>query len=178
MGIHRQLFHSFLKIGGFTIGGGMAMVPLMEKEIVDRRSWISREDFLDIMAVSQAMPGVFAVNMASHIGYKIAGFRGAIMASAGTIFPSLIIILTIAIAFARFKDNPYVEAIFKGIRPAVVALITLPVFTMARSAQLTWHSIWIPMVAAGLIWLLGVSPVWIIVAAGLGGYIWGIMKKE
>ena len=110
----------------------MAMVPLMEKEIVDRRSWISREDFLDIMAVSQAMPGVFAVNMASHIGYKIAGFRGAIMASAGTIFPSLIIILPIAIAFARFKDNPYVEAIFKGIRPAVVALITLPVFTMAQ----------------------------------------------
>jgi hypothetical protein len=116
MNINTQLFITFTKIGGFTIGGGMAMVPLMEAEIVDKQKWLTKEEFLDIMAVSQATPGIFAIDMASHIGYKVSGLKGAILSALGNILPSLVIILAIAFCFSQFKDNVYVEAIFKGIR--------------------------------------------------------------
>jgi chromate transporter len=178
MNINTQLFITFTKIGGFTIGGGMAMVPLMEAEIVDKQKWLTKEEFLDIMAVSQATPGIFAIDMASHIGYKVSGLKGAILSALGNILPSLVIILAIAFCFSRFKDNVYVEAVFKGIRPAVVALITLPVFSMAKSARLTRHNLWIPILSTVLIWLLGVSPVYIIAAAGIGGYMYGRHLKR
>ena len=134
--MNKKLFLTFLKIGGFTIGGGMAMVPIMEADIVTKNKWLTKEEFLDILAVSQATPGLLAVDMASHIGYKIRGMKGAISASLGTILPSLVIILLIAFFFSTFKDNVWVEAIFKGIRPAVVALISLPVFSMAMISVL------------------------------------------
>lgn len=168
-----SLFCSFVKIGGFTIGGGMAMLPLMKAEVVERHGWLSEEEFLDIVATSQALPGIFAINMASHIGYKIAHLRGAFIATAAGILPSLVIILAVAIGFRQIGDNAYVEAVFKGIRPAVVALIALPVFQMAKSARIDWHNVWIPVVSALLIWLCGVSPALIIAAAGFGGYLWG-----
>jgi chromate transporter len=173
MGINTQLFITFTKIGGFTIGGGMAMVPLMEAEIVDKQHWLTKEEFLDIMAVSQATPGIFAIDMASHIGYKVSGLKGAILSALGNILPSLVIILLVAFFFRQFKDNVYVDAIFRGIRPAVVALITLPVFSMARSARITRRNVWLPIVSTLLIWWLGVSPVYIIAAAGIGGYLYG-----
>lgn len=174
MTINRDLFVTFMKIGGFTIGGGMAMLPIMEKEVVVKHRWLSRQEFLDIVAVSQATPGIFAVDMASHIGYKVSGLKGAIGASVGAIMPSLVIILLIAFCFRTFRDNEWVEAAFKGIRPAVVALISMPVFTMGRKAGLTARNIWIPILSALLIWLMGVSPAWIILAAALGGAIHGI----
>ena len=178
--MNKKLFLTFLKIGGFTIGGGMAMVPIMEADIVTKNKWLTKEEFLDILAVSQATPGLLAVDMASHIGYKIHGMKGAISASLGTILPSLVIILLIAFFFSTFKDNVWVEAIFKGIRPAVVALISLPVFSMAKSAKLTRSNIWIPIASTILIWALGVSPVWIIFGAGLGGFCYGryLLRKE
>lgn len=178
--MNKKLFLTFLKIGGFTIGGGMAMVPIMEADIVTKNKWLTKEEFLDILAVSQATPGLLAVDMASHIGYKIHGMKGALSASLGTILPSLVIILLIAFFFSTFKDNVWVEAIFKGIRPAVVALISLPVFSMAKSAKLTRSNIWIPIASTILIWALGVSPVWIIFGAGFGGYCYGkyLLKKE
>lgn len=178
--MYKKLFMTFLKIGGFTIGGGMAMVPIMEKEIVDKNHWLTKEEFLDILAVSQATPGIFAVDMASHIGYKLKGIKGAILSALGNITPSVIIILLIAICFSAFKDNFWVEAIFKGIRPCVVALIALPCFTMAKSAKLTKSNFWIPLTSTILIWAIGVSPVWIILAAGIGGYLYGryLSKKQ
>ena len=178
MNTNAQLFVSFMKIGGFTIGGGMAMVPLMEAEIVDRQGWLTKEEFLDIFAVAQATPGIFAVNMASHIGYKVSGLRGGIIASLGNILPSLLIILLVAFFFRTFRDNRWVEAAFRGLRPAVVALIALPVFTMMKSARISWSNCWIPIVATALIWWLGVSPVWIILVAGLGGFVYGKVKKS
>lgn len=178
MNTNAQLFVSFMKIGGFTIGGGMAMVPLMEAEIVDRQGWLTKEEFLDIFAVAQATPGIFAVNMASHIGYKVSGLRGGIIASLGNILPSLVIILLVAFFFRTFRDNRWVEAAFRGLRPAVVALIALPVFTMMKSARISWSNCWIPIVATALIWGLGVSPVWIILVAGLGGFVYGKVKKS
>jgi len=171
--MNKKLFLTFMKIGGFTIGGGMAMVPIMEAEIVTKNKWLTKEEFLEILAVSQATPGIFAVDMASHIGYKVSGIKGAIISALGNILPSLVIILLIAFFFSAFKDNVWVEAIFKGIRPAVVALIALPVFSMAKSANITRKNIWIPIVSTILIWALGVSPVWIIFCSGLGGYFYG-----
>jgi len=173
-----ELFVSFFKIGTFTIGGGYAMIPLMEKELVDRRQWLSREEFMDMMALSQAMPGIFAGNMASSLGYKLRGVAGAVAAIAGTILVPIGIILLLAIFFQQFQDNRVVEAIFKGIRPAVVALIAAPVFKMAQTAKISWRNCWIPIIAALLIWLLGISPVWIILAAAAGGYIYGQVKER
>ncbi|MBQ9435257.1 MAG: chromate transporter [Bacteroidales bacterium] len=173
-----ELFVSFFKIGTFTIGGGYAMIPLMEKELVDRRQWISREEFMDMMALSQAMPGIFAGNMATSLGYKLRGVRGALAAIAGNILVPIGIILLLAIFFRHFQDNRIVEAVFKGIRPAVVALIAAPVFKMAKTAKLSWRNGWIPIAAALLIWLLGISPVWIILAAAAGGFIYGKITER
>lgn len=177
MNIYLELFSIFFKIGAFTIGGGYAMVPLIEDEIVNKRKWIAQEDFLDLLAISQSAPGVFAVNMSIFIGYKLRGIRGCLITTLGSVLPSFVIILVIAMFFHNFKDNTVIERIFKGIRPAVVALIAAPTFTMAKSAQINKHTIWIPVISALLIWLLGVSPIWIIVLAGTGGYVWGKVKN-
>lgn len=167
-----------MRIGGFTLGGGPAMVPMMEREIVDKHHWLTKEEFLDIYAVSQATPGIFAVDMASHIGYKLGGVRSGIFAAAGVVMPSIVIILLIAIIFSQFKDNPWVEAFFRGVRPCVVALLAVPVFSMARSAKITWSNCWIPILSCFLIWLCGVSPAIIIVVAGIAGFIYGKYKKS
>lgn len=168
-----SLFRSFCKIGAFTIGGGYAMIPLMEKEIVDRRGWLDRETFLDVLSLSQAMPGIFAVNMASNIGYRLRKVTGSMAAVLGNILLPILIIILWATCFRFLQGNPIFEAVFKGIRPAVVALIASPVFTMAMTANLRWRNAWIPVAAALLIWLLGVSPILIIIAAGVGGYLYG-----
>lgn len=171
-----ELFWTFFKIGAFTIGGGYAMIPLMEQEIVDKRKWLNKEEFMDTMSLAQSMPGVFAVNMATNIGFRTRGFVGAFTAIMGNVLMPILLILVLAIFFRQFSDNPIVESIFKGIRPAVVALIAAPVFNMAKTAKISWSNFWIPVVATLLIWLLGVSPVIIILVAGLGGFIYGKIK--
>ena len=168
--IYIEAFSIFFKIGAFTIGGGYAMVPLIEDEIVTKRQWIAKEDFIDLLAISQS------VNISIFIGYRLRGIRGSIITALGTILPSFLIILAIALFFHNFKDNVYVERIFKGIRPAVVALIAAPTFSMAKSAKVNRYTIWIPVVSALLIWLLGFSPIWIIIAAGVGGYVFGKLR--
>ena len=124
------------------------------------------------------MPGVFAVNMATSIGYRLRGKRGAIMSVLGNILMPILTILVLAMFIRFFRDNDVVESIFKGIRPCVVALIAAPVFTMATNAGLTWKNCWIPMLAAALIWLLGISPVLIIIIAGAGGFLYGRIKDR
>lgn len=168
-----RMFWTFNKIGAFTLGGGYAMLPIMEREIVDKHQWLQREEFMDIMAVSQAMPGLFAMNMASHIGYKLRGAWGGVVGTMGVALPSIVAILLIAMCFQAFRDNVYVEKVFRGVRPAVVALIAAPVFSMARTARLTRYNCWIPVAACLLIAAFGVSPIWVIVAAGVGGFAYG-----
>lgn len=175
--MYRKLFVSFWKIGAFTIGGGYVMIPIMEQELVDRRGWLSREEFMDNISLSQAMPGVFAVNMATVIGRKLGGVRGVLCAVLGNVLMPIALILLLAIFFRFFRDNVIVERIFMGLRPAVVALIAAPVFRMAKSAKMSWKNCWIPIVAALLIWLLGVSPVWVILAAIAGGLLWGVANR-
>ncbi len=178
MNIYLESFGIFFKIGTFTIGGGYAMIPLIENEIVTKKKWINKEDFVDLMAIAQSTPGVFAVNMAIFIGYKIRGVKGCLMTTLGTILPSFLIILAIALFFQQFKEYQLVENIFKGIRPAVVALIAAPTFSVAKSSKINRYTVWIPIVSALLIWLLGVSPIYIIIIAGIGGYLWGRYKHS
>ena len=173
------LFTTFFKIGLFTLGGGYAMIPLIEEEVVNRHKWVTREEMLDLIAIAQSCPGVFAINIATFIGYRLRKTQGAISAATGTALPSFLIILVIAIFFKQFEDNPVVAAMFRGIRPAVVALIAVPTFRLGLQARLNKYTVWIPIVSALLIWAMGVSPIWIIIAAGAGGFLYGkfIMKS-
>ena len=153
------------------------MIPLIEAEVVDKHKWVSKEEFLDLLAIAQSCPGVFAINISIFIGYKLQKVRGAVASALGTAMPSFLIILFIAMFFHQFQDNPVVASIFRGIRPAVVALIAVPTFNLARSAKLTWSNCWIPIVGAMAIWALGVSPIYIILLAGVGGWAYGNLIK-
>ncbi len=175
--IYWESFKTFFKIGMFTLGGGYAMIPIIEEEVVNRHRWVDKEEMLDLIAIAQSCPGVFAINISIFVGYKLKKVRGAIATALGTALPSFLIILAIAMFFHQFEDNRYIAAMFRGIRPAVVALIAVPTFNLGKSAQLNRFTMWIPVVSALLIWLLGVSPIWIIIAAGLGGYIWGKLRE-
>ena len=152
--IYLQLFATFFKIGAFTFGGGWAMISIIEREIVDKHRWIERDEFLDLLAVAQSLPGILAVNISVAVGDKLRGGRGSLCAAAGTILPSFMIILAIAIFLTPdiIKNNPVVSKIFMGIRPAVVALIIAPVVTSAKAAKIGWKTVWIPVAVALLIW--------------------------
>lgn len=173
-----RLFATFFKIGAFTFGGGWAMISIIEREIVDKYHWIERDDFLDLLAIAQSMPGILAVNIATSVGDKLRGPKGSMVAAAGTILPSFIIILAIAIFLTPdiIKNNRVVSAIFMGIRPSVVALIIAPVITSAKAAKLKWKTVWIPLVVALMISIdVGFisNPILYIVLGGLGGFaVW------
>ena len=161
----------------FTIGGGYAMIPLIEAVVVDKKKWIDKQMLLDLIAVAQSCPGVFAINISIFIGYKLRGVKGALSATLGTAMPSLLCILLIAMFFQHFQNVPWVAATFAGIRPAVVALMAIPTFNMMKQARISLLNCWIPIASALLIWGLGVNPVYIILAAGIGGYIYGLFLK-
>lgn len=171
-----QLFLVFFKIGAFTFGGGWAMISIIEREIVDKKHWIGREDFLDLLAVAQSLPGILAVNISVAIGDNLKGRRGSICAALGTIMPSFLIILCIAIFLTPdlINNNQVISAIFKGIRPAVVALIIAPVITSAKAAKLNWKTAFIPVIVALMIWSkipVVSNPILWIVLGGLGGFL-------
>ena len=171
--MHYALLKTFFHIGLFTLGGGYAMIPLIEEEVVNKHRWVTKEELLDLIAIAQSCPGVFAINIAVFIGYKLRRVRGALSAAVGTALPSFLIILLIAMFFVQFKDNKVVAAMFNGIRPAVVALIAVPTFNMAKKANITLVNCWIPILSTILIWLLGVNPIFVILGAGLLGYLYG-----
>ncbi len=182
--MYLQLFASFFKIGAFTFGGGWAMISIIEREIVDKHHWIERDDFLDLLAIAQSLPGILAVNISIAVGDKLRGGKGSIVASLGTILPSFLIILAIAIFLTPdiIKNNHTISSIFMGIRPAVVALIVAPVITSARAAKIRLTTIWIPAIVALMISLdLGIvsNPVLYIVLGALGGYLhWRYTSKS
>ena len=172
-----QLMFVFLKIGAFTIGGGYAMVPLIEREVVHRRKWLTEEDFVELLAIAQAAPGVLAMNVAVFVGYRTRGYKGVVSAALGSILPSFVIILAIATVFTRFRENEVVEQVFKGMRPAVVALIAVPIIRLVKTIKLTWKTAIIPITALLLIVLAQVSPVWTVIGAGVGGILWSTQKR-
>jgi chromate transporter len=158
------------------------MIPIMRNEVVNKKKWMEDAVFMDMLAIAQSMPGPIALNTALFVGNKRNGFKGSLFSGLGVILPSFIVILLIAIVFTQFKDNPVIERIFKGIRPAVVALIAAPLIGMGKSAGITWKTLWIPIAVALLVWLLGISPMYIIVGAIIIGlaYFWFLklnMKK-
>lgn len=164
-----ELFLSFLKIGLFTFGGGYAMIPIIEREVIDNRGWVERKEFLDLLTLAQSAPGPISLNTAVFVGYKMYGYSGALTALAGVVLPSFLIILAVAIFFSQIRQNPVVDAAFKGIRPVVVALMLAPALGFARSI-----SGWATAAAAAtalLIWHFGISPVLIL----LGGAIVGLL---
>jgi chromate transporter len=171
-------FKTFFKIGAFTLGGGYAMIPIIQSEVVDKQKWIDEKEFLDLIAIAQSCPGVFAINISTFIGYKMRKEKGAICSALGTALPSFLIILLIAMCFHRFMDVPWIAAMFNGIRPAVVALIAVPTFNLAKSANITLANCWIPVLSALLIWAMHVNPIFVIIAAGVGGYIYGKFLKD
>ncbi len=173
-----NLFLVFFRIGGFTFGGGYAMLPFIEQELVDRKRWIGREEFLDLFAIAQSIPGVFAVNMSISIGYKLRGLVGAVVCAIGTILPSFAVILCIAMFFIDFRENPLVVRIFSGVRPAVVVMIAAPVFHTWRSMKMKRSALWIPILSAILVWYMGVSPVLVIIAASAGGLLYTLVLKQ
>ena len=165
-----QIFAVFAKIGAFTIGGGYAMIPIIQDEM-SRRGWISEDELPDIVALSQSAPGVMAVNISIFAGYRLRGVKGSIAATLGSITPSFCIILTIAMVFTSFKDNPWVVKAFKGIRPAVIALIAVPMVNMAKKCCKAWWAWALAIGALILVAFLDVSPIYIllcVIAAAFG----------
>ena len=173
-----KLFIAFFKIGAFTVGGGYAMLPIIEKEVVDKNHWLTKEEFIDMLAVVQSLPGPIAINSSVYVGYKIAKFWGALACALGAALPSFIIILLAAIVFTDIQDNPTIEKIFKGIRPAVVALIVIPVIFMAKTAKITWKTVWIPVAVAVVVAYLGLSPAYVIILDALGGILVSLNRKD
>lgn len=173
LAIYWNAFKTFFKIGTFTLGGGYAMISIIENEVVEKQKWISKDEFVDLLAVAQSCPGVFAINISTFIGYKLRKTPGAFCTSLGTALPSFLIILLIAMFFHSFMDVSWVAAIFRGIRPAVVALIAVPTFTLAKSVKINLANCWIPILTALLIAYLGVNPIYVLIAAAAGGYLYG-----
>ena len=169
------IFISFLKIGAFTFGGGYAMIPLIEAEMIQKRSWLNREEFINLLIMAQSIPGPIALNTAVFVGYKTRGWKGAFAALLGVVIPSFVIILLIATVFTDFKDNHYVAAAFKGMRPAVVALIAAPLIGMSKG--MSWWKILLAVGAAAAIWLAGLSPIWFIFAGAVVGVAWSFRNE-
>ena len=156
-----QIFGVFVKIGAFTIGGGYAMIPVIEAELT-RRGWIDEAEFPDIITLAQTAPGLLAVNMSIFSGYKLRGVKGSIVATLGSVLPSFLIILLVAMFFTNFQDNPYVIKLFKGMRPVAIALIAVPMVRMiAKGSHKLWA--WALTLASMLaVVLLKVSPIYIL----------------
>lgn len=172
-----ELFVVFMRMGAFTFGGGYAMLPIIQKEIVEKRNWATNEEIMDYYAIGQMTPGIIAVNTATFIGYKLKGIIGGIVATLGMVTPSLVIITIIAAFFKNFAHYPVVQHAFGGIRLVVIALIIQTVYTMAKK---TIHDkLTIALFVVGFILLIvtPISPVWIIVCSALIGLV-ASRKKE
>ena len=167
-----KLFWEFFKIGAFTFGGGYAMIALVKNALVERHRWMTDDEFTECITLAQSLPGVFAINMALYTGFKIAKKTGAGFAMLGAALPSMIIIVVIAAFIQNINDYKVVKDVFAGIRPCVIALILVPGLNLLKKAKLTKSTFWIPILTCLLICLLGVSPMYLIIAAIVGGVIW------
>ncbi len=176
-----SIFLTFLKIGAFTIGGAYAMIPLIRREVVEKHGWISDEDFLDGLAAAQSCPGPIAINISVYVGLHVRGRWGMAAAVLGTILPSTLIIILVAELFIHYADQPLVRKAFHALKPAVVALIAVPLVQMTRAAKLRLTNFWVPVLAMVLVGFLGVSPIWLILAAiafSLVQGLWGRQRPE
>lgn len=163
------MFGSFFKIGLFTFGGGYAMVPIIQREVIDRRGWIDREEFIELLTLAQSAPGPIALNTSVFVGYKMRGYAGALAALLGVVVPAFTVIFIVAIYFSQVRENSYVNAAFKGMRPAVVALIVAPVISLSKGMG-AWKYL-VAALTAAVVWYGGLSPIWLIVVAAVAGVL-------
>ena len=173
-----EIFILFFKIGAFTIGGGYAMLSLIEDEIVNKKKWLDHEEFLDGMAIAQSTPGVLAVNISLITGYKIAGFLGMFAGMLGAVLPSFFIVLFLSQILLVYGNHPIVVAIFNGVKPAITALILISVYRIGKSANINRYNFVIPLIVAVLINRFGVSPIVIIISTMILGNIFYILKEK
>lgn len=166
-----EMFLTFFRIGAFTFGGGFAMIPIIQEEIVEKRKWINEEDFLDTISIAQSSPGPIAVNISIFIGYRIKGFKGALICTLGAVLPSFFIILLIAMSFSKFKDNKILEKVFAGIRPAVVALIFSAVYTLSYRSHFHYKGLIVAVIAALVIVVFNINPIYLILTGAIGSII-------
>ena len=168
-----DLFRAFFTIGALTFGGGYAMLPMLEREIVSRHKWVTSEELLNYFAIGQCTPGVIAVNTATFVGYKVKGIIGGIIATLGVVAPSILIITVIALVLQNFMDIGWVQHAFAGIRVAVCALITASVVKLFKSnVKQHWH-IALAVIAFVVVALLKLSPVYVVVACAVLSFIFG-----
>ncbi|MDY6011659.1 chromate transporter [Clostridium sp.] len=166
-----QMFISFFKIGAFTFGGGYAMIPIIEEEVVNKRKWITKEEFMDILVVSQSFPGAMAVNCSTFVGYKIGGIIGGIMGLLGVVLPSFIIILIVAAFFMQFRNNYYVDLVFKGISAAVPILVLAGVISLSKGVEKNIRNAIIIVIALIALIIFRINPVIVIIAAAIYGAV-------
>ena len=166
-----DLFFTFCRIGGLTFGGGYAMLPIIHKEIVEEKKWATEEEVLDYYAVGQCTPGIIAVNTATFIGYKVHGIIGAIVATLGVVFPSLIIITIIAALLKNFANYSIVQHAFSGIRVVVIALIVSAILKLAKTSIKNSTTLIIAIIAFILVAFVNLSPIYIVIAAACIGLI-------
>lgn len=178
MKIYLELFWIFFKIGMFTLGGGYAMVPLIQDEIVNKKKWIEEEEFVKLLALAQSSPGALAVNVSVFVGYKMKNILGLITTVLGATLPSFIIILIIASLFSNIQDNIYVIKAFKAIRPMVVALIAASVYTIGKSAKINKKTVWLVILVAVLVAFVDFPPVVMIILGAIFGNVWMIWRKK
>ncbi len=166
-----ELLLSFMKIGLLTFGGGYVMVPLIQREVIERRGWIQNEEFISLLSIAQSIPGPIALNSSAFVGYKTRGYIGALTAILGVVFPSFAILLIVAVFFSAIRENAVVEAAFHGMRPAVVALMAVPMLSLMRGV----HPIMIALSLATMfvMWWWGVSPIYFILIAVFYAICWG-----
>lgn len=154
------------------------MIPLIERDIVNDKKYINREEFLDMLTLAQSAPGPLVVDMAVFIGYRVAGIPGSIMATIGAIFTSFASLLVIAMFFVGLKNNFLVERIFRGIRPAVVALLAIPVISLCRTCNINRKNLFLPVLTVLSIVLFNVNPIYAIIVSALGGILYGYRKRR
>lgn len=167
-----KLFLTFFKIGAFTFGGGYAMLPLIQVEVVDKNKWLGNEEFLDTIAIAQSSPGAIAINSAIFIGYKLRGIIGALTCMLGVILPSFIIILIISMFLFKYRNNKIVSKIFLGVRPAVVALIISAAYKLTKASKIKKKALIISLITLLLVVFVNISPIIVILIGGLGAILY------
>jgi chromate transporter len=172
------MFFTFLKIGAFTIGGAYAMIPLIRRELVQKHKWIDDEDFLDGLAAAQSCPGPIAINISIYAGYHIKKTKGMLVAVLGTLLPSLIVILIIASFFGKIADMEAVRRVFHALKPAVTALIAVPVIQMSKSGGISVYNFWLPLSAAILVGIYQINPIYLIVLTIAGALLETALKTK
>ena len=171
-----ELFWTFFKLGTFTFGSGYAMIPMIEREVVERKKWFDREDFYNQFTLAQSAPGPFALNTAVFVGYKMKGWWGSLISVIGVSISPFVIILLIAVYLSEFSTNPIVEAAFKGIRPAIIAMIAVPFINMMKG--LRWYFIALAIGVAVVVWLTGISPIWLLLTGAAVGVSVALSGKK